>query len=119
VHDSTVLELTSLEAERAATVFAALSDLARLRILAVLADAEHCVCDIHSAVPIANNLLSYHLRVLRQAGLVEANRRGRWIDYRLAPDAARTVATSLATAGFDAVVGQPAGCRDTCPEPRR
>jgi ArsR family transcriptional regulator len=37
-------------------------------------------------IGIAANLLSYHLRVLRDAGLVEASRRGRWVDYRLAPD---------------------------------
>lgn len=119
VHDSTVLEPTDVEADRASTVFAALSDPARLQILAVLADAGRCVCDIRSAVPIAANLLSYHLRVLREARLVEASRRGRWIDYRLAPAAAGVVAGSLAAAGFAAAVEQPSGCADTCVEPRR
>ncbi len=41
------------------------------------------MCDLREEVPVAANLLSYHLRVLRGAGLVIAARRGRWIDYRL------------------------------------
>ena len=41
------------------------------------------MCDLRGEVPIAANLLSYHLRVLRDAGLVVAARRGRWVDYRL------------------------------------
>ena len=44
------------------------------------------MCDLHEEVPVAANLLSYHLRVLRQAGLVIAARRGRWVDYRLDGD---------------------------------
>ena len=55
----------------------------RLRIVGVLAEGERCVCDLHEQVPVAANLLSYHLRVLRDAGLVTATRRGRWVDYRL------------------------------------
>ena len=55
----------------------------RLRIVGVLAEGERCVCDLHEKVPVAANLLSYHLRVLRDAGLVTAARRGRWVDYRL------------------------------------
>ena len=38
-------------------------------------------------LPIAGNLLSYHLKVLREAGLVTTSRRGRWIDYALGPGA--------------------------------
>ena len=114
-----VLEPTAVEVERASAVFAALADPARLRILAVLADAGRCVCEIRSAVPIAANLLSYHLRVLREAGLIEGSRRGRWIDYRLAADAAPVVAGALGAAGFDAAVAQPAGCADTCEVPAR
>ena len=41
------------------------------------------MCDLNEQVPVAANLLSYHLRVLREAGLVSAARRGRWVDYRL------------------------------------
>lgn len=117
VHGSMVLEPIAVEAERASAMFAALSDPARLRILGVLADAGRCVCDIRSEVPIAANLLSYHLRVLREAGLIEARRRGRWIDYRLAADAASLVGTSLRHAGFDATIAEPAGCAERCEAP--
>jgi ArsR family transcriptional regulator len=62
---------------------AALVDPVRLRIVTVLAGGGRCVCSLREQVPVPANLLSYHLRVLREAGLVTATRRGRWIDYRL------------------------------------
>ncbi len=80
--DSTTLESTSIES--AAAGFSALGDPIRLRILAELRDGQRCVCELLEEIGIAPNLLSYHLRVLRDAGLVEASRRGRWVDYRLA-----------------------------------
>lgn len=59
------------------------ADPVRLGLLDRLADgAAHCVCDLNDGT-VAANLLSYHLRVLRDAGLVTASRRGRWIDYTL------------------------------------
>ena len=73
--DSSPVELTG--------GFAALADPVRLRIVGILAEGGRCVCDLHEKVPVAANLLSYHLRVLRDAGLVTATRRGRWVDYRL------------------------------------
>jgi ArsR family transcriptional regulator, arsenate/arsenite/antimonite-responsive transcriptional repressor len=63
--------------------FAALADPLRLRLIGVLAGGGRCVCDLQDQVPVAPNLLSYHLRVLREAGLVTASKRGRWVDYRL------------------------------------
>jgi ArsR family transcriptional regulator, arsenate/arsenite/antimonite-responsive transcriptional repressor len=65
---------------------AALADPVRLRLVGVLAGGGRCVCDLNEQVPVPANLLSYHLRVLRDAGLVTATRRGRWIDYRLDGD---------------------------------
>ena len=73
--DSTPVELTGR--------LAALADPVRLRLVGVLADGGRCVCDLQQKVPVPANLLSYHLRVLREAGLVIATRRGRWVDYRL------------------------------------
>jgi len=68
--------------------FAALADPIRLAILAQLSGgAEHCVCELLSDCGVAANLLSYHLAVLRRAGLVTARRRGRWVDYHLVPEA--------------------------------
>ena len=58
----------------------------RLRVLDALTRGELCVCDLLEILEIAPNLLSYHLRILREVGLVEATRRGRWIDYRLDPN---------------------------------
>ena len=80
VNTSTVIASSPVELTGG---FAALADPVRLRIVGVLAEGGRCVCDLHERVPVAANLLSYHLRVLRDAGLVTAARRGRWIDYRL------------------------------------
>ena len=63
-----------------------MADPLRLQIAGILAGGGRCVCDLRLEMAIAANLLSYHLRVLREAGLLTATRRGRWIDYRLAPD---------------------------------
>ena len=71
-----------------AAAFRALGDPTRLAIVAALADGRRCVCDIQSALDgVSPSLLSHHLRVLREAGLVAAERRGRWIDYWLDPTA--------------------------------
>jgi ArsR family transcriptional regulator, arsenate/arsenite/antimonite-responsive transcriptional repressor len=79
--------------------FAALADPVRLRIVGVLAGGGRCVCDLHEEVPVAANLLSYHLRVLRQAGLVTAARRGRWVDYRLDGDGFAAMWAQASAAG--------------------
>ncbi len=75
--------------------FKALGDPTRLRILHVLADGGRCVCEIQAHVDVAANLLSHHLKVLREAGLVTAERRGRWIHYQLDPAGLAAVTTAL------------------------
>jgi ArsR family transcriptional regulator, arsenate/arsenite/antimonite-responsive transcriptional repressor len=90
---STDLETTSLESR--AEMFGALSDPIRLSVLDELARGQRCVCELQEELDIAPNLLSYHLRILREAGLVEATRRGRWVDYRLSEDAGAMVAAAL------------------------
>jgi ArsR family transcriptional regulator len=87
--------LDSISLEERAVMFSALGDPIRLQILDELAVGQHCVCELQESVGIAPNLLSYHLRVLREAGLVEASRRGRWVDYRLADGAVRLVSDAL------------------------
>lgn len=82
-------------ADRLASSFKALGDPTRLRILAVLADGTHCVCEIQEVVDVPGNLLSHHLKVLREAGLIEGTRRGRWIDYTLIPSALETMGRAL------------------------
>jgi ArsR family transcriptional regulator len=91
----TSTDLESISIEDRAAVFSALGDTIRLQILDELASCQRCVCDLQASIDIAPNLLSYHLRVLREAGLVEASRRGRWVDYRLSDETARLVQGSL------------------------
>ena len=73
----------------------AVADPVRWAVLEELGDATRCVCDLRERVPVPANLLSYHLKVLRDAGLVTASRRGRWIDYTLADDARRSMRAAL------------------------
>jgi len=71
------------------------ADPVRWTVLQRLTAEPSCVCDLQEHVPVAPNLLSYHLKVLRDAGLVTASRRGRWVDYALAPDAADRMRAAL------------------------
>ncbi|MFO7548225.1 MAG: metalloregulator ArsR/SmtB family transcription factor [Acidimicrobiia bacterium] len=82
-------------------MFSALGDPIRLRVLDELAAGCRCVCDLQEVVGVAPNLLSYHLRVLREAGLVEAERRGRWVDYRLSGEGVEAVRRALPVARED------------------
>ena len=64
-------------------VYKALSDETRLRIIKLLEDGELCVCDIVAALDIIQPKISFHLGVLKEAGLVKDRRVGKWIHYRL------------------------------------
>ena len=77
----------------------AVADPVRWAVLQQLADNKSCVCNLQDRIPIASNLLSYHLKVLRDAGLVTTARRGRWIDYSLADDALHRLASALPGSG--------------------
>lgn len=95
---STVVEVTDLDL--VATRFAALADPTRLRIVALLKGGRRCVCELRTEIPIAPNLLSYHLGVLRRTGVVTGTPRGRWVDYDLVPgvlDGIRAAVTTPAT----------------------
>jgi ArsR family transcriptional regulator len=65
------------------TLFKALADATRLRILGLLLAGEVCVCDIHESLNIPQPKASRHLAYLRRAGLVDTRRDGLWIHYRL------------------------------------
>lgn len=73
----------------------AVADPVRWGVLTMLAEEPRCVCKIQEQIPIAGNLLSYHLKVLREAGLVATSRRGRWVDYALADDAPQRMRAAL------------------------
>jgi ArsR family transcriptional regulator, arsenate/arsenite/antimonite-responsive transcriptional repressor len=75
------------ELERAAELFHALSDPTRLSILRRLRMGERCVCDLTDALDAAQSRLSFHLKVLKEAGLVTDRREGRWMYYTLNTDA--------------------------------
>ncbi len=74
----------------------ALSDPVRWRAVELLAAGERCVCDLESALGVAQSRLSYHLGILRRAGLVHARREGRWMYYALEADALDRMATEVA-----------------------
>ncbi|HHU37699.1 MAG TPA: winged helix-turn-helix transcriptional regulator [Propionibacterium sp.] len=71
----------------AAALLAAAADPVRLQLLNQLAVRTSCVCDLRVEPEIPGNLLSYHLKVLRDADLIAGTRRGRWVDYSLRPGA--------------------------------
>ena len=72
---------------RAVALFHALSDATRVAILEMLRDGERCVCDLQDELDAAQSRLSFHLRVLKDAGLVTDRKEGRWSYYRVIPDA--------------------------------
>jgi ArsR family transcriptional regulator, arsenate/arsenite/antimonite-responsive transcriptional repressor len=75
-------------ATRLASTFKALADPTRVSIVNRLACADECcVCDLTEAFDLSQPTVSHHLRILRDAGLVEAERRGTWAYYRLVPEA--------------------------------
>ena len=76
--------------------FNALADETRLRILALLRDGERCVCELTEALGLGQSLLSFHLKTLKDAGLVTDRREGRWVYYILDAQAVRELGEVLA-----------------------
>jgi ArsR family transcriptional regulator len=76
-----------IDLDRAARLFHALSDPTRLSILQRLRFGERCVCDLTDALAAAQSRLSFHLKVLKEAGLVSDRREGRWMYYTVNPEA--------------------------------
>jgi ArsR family transcriptional regulator len=79
------------------TLFKALADTTRLRILGLLLTGEVCVCDIHESLKIPQPKASRHLAYLRRSGLVETRRTGLWIHYKLAKPADPVMAAIVDT----------------------
>ena len=71
--------------DQAQRLLRALADPIRLRVVQALQHGERCVCDLTSDLELAQSKLSFHLKVLREAGLICARQEGRWIYYRLEP----------------------------------
>jgi len=92
--------LDAAQANAFAPMFKALGDPVRLRLLSMIASArggEVCVCDLTSAFHLTGPTISHHLKVLREAGLVDSDRRGTWVYYRLIPPALTVLAALLGT----------------------
>ena len=82
-------------AVRLADLFHALSDPTRLRILAALRNGEQCVCNLTGLLVAQQSRLSFHMKTLKDAGLVRDRREGRWIHYSLDPNAVDEVREAL------------------------
>ncbi|HEX8498895.1 MAG TPA: metalloregulator ArsR/SmtB family transcription factor [Actinomycetales bacterium] len=84
-----------------ARMFKALGDPVRLRLLSMVASSasgEACVCDLTASFELSQPTISHHLKVLREAGLLDCERRGTWVYYRVVPGALAQLAAVLAPA---------------------
>src|SRR2546422_3090283 len=97
---------------RAARLFHALSDETRLEIVRLLSHGERCVCELQDVLDAAQSRLSFHLKTLKDAGLVTDRREGRWGYYALSGDALHQNAeiASDGKPGKHAGSCAPAGC---------
>jgi ArsR family transcriptional regulator len=101
----TVAPLTVGQAEPLAKVFKALGEPVRLRLLSMIAsaDREVCVCDLTAAFDLAQPTISHHLKVLREAGLVNSERRGTWVYYSPRAEMLARLSAQLVVPGLAAV----------------
>jgi ArsR family transcriptional regulator, arsenate/arsenite/antimonite-responsive transcriptional repressor len=97
--------LSAQAATELAGMLKALSDPVRLRLLSVVAShtgGEACVCDISVGIDVTQPTISHHLKVLRTAGLLDSERRGSWVYYRVVPEALQKLSLVL---GADSAIG--------------
>ena len=87
------------ELARAAALFHALSDETRLGVLSLLQDGERCVCELQEPLGAQQSRLSFHLRVLKDAGVVRDRREGRWAYYAIDQEVLREAVAALASLG--------------------
>ena len=111
----TATRRTKPDLVRAETLFHALSDATRLAMLEMLRGGERCVCDLQDDLDAAQSKLSFHLKVLKDAGLVSDRREGRWSYYTIVPAALAEVhdlAVGLQPRKGTLRVLQPGSCCD-------
>jgi ArsR family transcriptional regulator len=91
---------THADAASVANAFDLLAHPVRLQLLDVLARnaGRVCVCDLEAAVPVKQPTVSHHLRLLREAGIVESEKVGQWVYYRIRRDAARALRDRMQSA---------------------
>ncbi|MFJ4278443.1 ArsR/SmtB family transcription factor [Streptomyces massasporeus] len=93
--------LDDAQAAEPAKLFKALGDPVRLRLLSMIASrsgGEVCVCDLTPAFELSQPTISHHLKLLRQAGLIDCERRGTWVYYWVLPGTLDRLSAFLATA---------------------
>jgi ArsR family transcriptional regulator len=98
----TAAPLSQEQAEQVAPLLKALADPVRLRLLSLVAsrqDGEACICDLNAAFELSQPTISHHMKVLHEAGLVDRDKRGVWVYYRVRPQV---------LAGLAALIGCPA-----------
>lgn len=91
--------LDQKQAAKLAKVFKALGDPVRLRLLSMIAarEGEVCVCEMTPAFELSQPTISHHLKLLRQAGLIDCERRGTWVYYWVLPAALDSLGAFLRT----------------------
>jgi ArsR family transcriptional regulator len=93
--------LTIEQAEQVAPLLKALADPVRLRLMSLVASrvgGEACVCDLNDAFDLSQPTISHHLKVLHEAGLVDRDKRGVWVYYRVRSQALASLATLIGCA---------------------
>jgi ArsR family transcriptional regulator len=99
----TAAPLTMEQAEQVAPLLKALADPVRLRLMSLIASregGEACICDLNEAFDLSQPTISHHMKVLHEAGLVDRDKRGVWVYYRV---------RTQALASLGALIGCPPG----------
>jgi ArsR family transcriptional regulator len=90
--------LTVDQAEQVAPLLKALADPVRLRLMSLVAaheGGEACICDLNEAFDLSQPTISHHMKVLHEAGLVDRDKRGVWVYYRVRPQALASLGTLI------------------------
>jgi ArsR family transcriptional regulator len=97
----TAAPLSLEQAEQVAPLLKALADPVRLRLLSLVASrqgGEACICDLNEAFELSQPTISHHMKVLHEAGLVDRDKRGVWVYYRIRPQALADLAALIGCA---------------------
>src|SRR5438105_8803659 len=96
--------ITAREAEALANLFSALGDASRVRIINLLVSSDEpiCVCELTEPLGLSQGTVSFHLKKLLQAGLIEREQRGTWAYYSMKPDALDRLAGLISQEGVNA-----------------
>jgi ArsR family transcriptional regulator len=94
----TAAPLSMEQAEQVAPLLKALADPVRLRLMSLVAShegGEACICDLNDAFDLSQPTISHHMKVLHEAGLVDRDKRGVWVYYRIRPQALASLAALI------------------------